>query len=82
MPPPHGSRHRSPATLFNRDRNHLFRNAGNFGNLALGEEYVDQSLGLIGKQAVLEQLGLALYAFFEWQPGSGFNGIDGGERRK
>ena len=41
---------------------------------------MDEGFGLLGEEALLEQLGLALDAFVEGELGGGFNGIDGGER--
>ena len=69
------------AALIHRNLRGVFRNAWNFRNFALAEENVDQRLGLIGKQAFLEQLGFALDAFVEGQFGGRLHRVDGGQWR-
>ena len=79
MPPPMVP---APITahLVHRDRRRVLRDAWNFGNFALGEEHVDQSLGLVGEQTFLEQFGLALGCLRRRAAGWRFHRIDGGQR--
>ncbi len=66
------------ATLFTGICGGVFRDARNLGHLALAEEDMDERLGLIGEQALLEQLAFALQTLVERELGGGFHRIDGG----
>ena len=68
-----GPDHRGAA---NGDARRILRDAGNLGHLALGEEDVDERLGLVRKEAFAEEIALALAALGEWHCNGGFNRLN------
>jgi len=60
----------------------VFRNIRNLGDDPLPEERVNQSLGLRGEEAILEDLRFALAALGETEAGRGLHSVDCRERRR